>query len=71
MLIADGRYEGLRLYDAEQNYIVDQMWSESSLISKWTKPQEVPIGYMIIGIKVTTFEGIDITGLAFVLGSLK
>ena len=68
MLIANGHYEGLRLYDAERNYISETVWSSTPLSSKWTDPQEVPIGYQIIGVKVNTFEETEIKGLAFVLG---
>ena len=68
MLIANGYYEGLRLYDAEGNYISETIWSSTPLASKWTDPQEVPVGYQIIGVKVNTFIETEITGLAFVLG---
>ena len=44
MKVFNGRYEGIRLYDINKNYITDLTWSQAPSESSWSELQEVPDG---------------------------
>ena len=68
--VGGARFESLRLYDGEMDYIVDFSWDDAHANGAggvWTEPQEIPQGQKIMGLKVDIFHIKRIRSLSFIL----
>ena len=66
-------FRGIRLYDADQELIVDEDWREYELggDEKWTQLQEIPDGQQIIGVQADDSNSVNtLIALSFMLGPI-
>lgn len=67
MLVDNGLfYHGIRMFDGDDNLIIDEIWTQESSKDNWSKPQVIPKDQRIIGFQGKLFG--TVSGLTFLLG---